>query len=42
MTPQQALEVLEQATAQLVANRQLHVAVIQALTVLKEHVNKQN
>jgi len=40
MTPQQALEILEQATAQLVANRQLHVTVLQALAVLKEHIKK--
>ena len=35
MSPEEALKVLDQATAQLTANRETHAVIQQALTVLE-------
>lgn len=38
MTVKQAIEILEQATSQINASRQTHLAILQALAVLKEQI----
>jgi hypothetical protein len=38
LTPKQALEILEQATATLNTNRAVHIQILQALEVLKKNM----
>jgi hypothetical protein len=38
MTPQEALNILDQAVSQLQANRQIHVQLQQAIEVLREAI----
>lgn len=40
MTPEQAIQFIDQVTAQLTVNRQVHIQVIESIRVLKELVNK--
>ena len=41
MTPEQALEILNQATAQLPVNRQTHEQILKALEVLRVAIKKE-
>lgn len=38
LTPKQALEILEQATSALTANRAVHMQILQALEVLRKNL----
>jgi hypothetical protein len=41
MTPEQALDLLDQATAALTTNRASHAQIMEALKVLKDLIEKQ-
>ncbi len=42
MTPEQALEILNQATAQIVTNRNTHEQLLKALEVLRQAISKKS
>jgi len=41
MTPEQALGILAQATSQVNANRETHLAILAAIDILKKAINKE-